>query len=63
MPVSHEELLGELKIAFVPVGETNLELVQSTDPDGVMKKFIEKKGRGFIILPWKWKILTRPWKN
>jgi len=46
LPVSHEELLGELKIAFVPVGETSLELVQSTDPDGVMNKFIEKKGEG-----------------
>ena len=38
--------LGELKIAFVPVGQTNMELVQSTDPDGVMNKFIEKKGEG-----------------
>ena len=46
LPVSHEERQGELKIAFVPVGETNLELVQSTDPDGVMNKFIEKKGEG-----------------
>ncbi|MGA3083689.1 MAG: methylmalonyl-CoA epimerase [Thermodesulfobacteriota bacterium] len=46
LPISHEERQGELKIAFVPVGETNFELVQSTDPDGVMNKFIEKKGEG-----------------
>lgn len=46
LPVSHEERLGELKIAFVPVGQTNIELVQSTDPEGVMNKFIEKKGEG-----------------
>ena len=46
LQVSHEERQGELKVAFVPVGETNLELVQSTDPDGVMNKFIEKKGEG-----------------
>lgn len=46
LPVSHEELLGELKIAFVPIGQTNVELVQSTDPDGIMNKFIEKKGEG-----------------
>ncbi len=46
LPVSHEETLGELKIAFVPVGQTNVELVQSTDPNGVMNKFIEKKGEG-----------------
>ncbi len=41
-----EDRLGELKIGFVPVGETNLELVQSTDPEGVMAKFIAKKGEG-----------------
>ncbi len=46
LPVSHEERQGELKVAFVPVGETSFELVQSTDPDGVMNKFIEKKGEG-----------------
>ncbi len=46
LPVSHEELLGELKIALVPIGQTNVELVQSTDPDGIMNKFIEKKGEG-----------------
>ena len=46
LPVSHEERQGELKIAFVPVGEANLEFVQSTDPDGVMNKFIEKRGEG-----------------
>lgn len=63
LPVSHEECLGELKIAFVPVGQTNVELVQSTEPDGVMNKFIEKRGRGSITSPSRWKILIRPWKN
>ena len=46
LPVSKEERLGELKIAFIPVGQTNVELVQSTEPDGTMSKFIEKKGEG-----------------
>ncbi|MBI5603353.1 MAG: methylmalonyl-CoA epimerase [Deltaproteobacteria bacterium] len=46
LPVSNEERLGELKIAFVPIGQTNIELVQSTDSDGIMNKFIEKKGEG-----------------
>ena len=45
-PVTGEERVGELKTVFLPVGETNLELVQSTEPDGVMKKFIEKRGEG-----------------
>ena len=46
LPVTGEEMVGELKTVFLPVGETNLELVQSTEPDGVMKKFIEKRGEG-----------------
>lgn len=46
LPVSHHERVGELKVAFVPVGETHVELVQSTDPEGVMNKFIEKRGEG-----------------
>jgi len=46
LPLDHEEMLGELKIAFVPVGQTNLELVQSTDPEGVMAKYVAKKGEG-----------------
>ena len=46
LPVSHEESLGELKIAFVPISQTNVELVQSTEPNGVMNRFIEKKGEG-----------------
>ena len=44
--LDRQETLGELKISFIPVGETNLELVQSTEPDGVMAKFVEKKGEG-----------------
>ena len=46
LPVAHEEMLGELKIAFVPVGETNIELVQSTDSEGIMAKHIAKRGEG-----------------
>ena len=46
LSTDHEELLDELKVAFVPIGETNLELVQSTEPDGVMAKYVAKKGEG-----------------
>jgi len=38
--------VGELKTGFIPVGETNLELVMSTTPEGVMSKYIGKKGEG-----------------
>lgn len=46
LKVTNEEMVGELQTTFVPVGETNLELVQSTTADGVMAKFVEKRGEG-----------------
>ena len=32
--------------AFFKMGETKIELLESTDPNGVIAKFIEKKGEG-----------------
>ncbi len=32
--------------AFFMQGDTKIELLESTDPDGVIAKFIEKKGEG-----------------
>jgi len=32
--------------AFFQTGETKIELLESTDPDGVISKFIDKKGEG-----------------
>lgn len=40
------EYFGELEFSFVPLEGTSLELLQSTAPDGVIKKFIQKKGTG-----------------
>jgi len=36
----------KVKVAFIPVGESRIELLQSTDPDGPVAKFIEKRGEG-----------------
>jgi len=36
----------KVKVAFFPVGESKLELLESTDPDGPVGKFIAKKGEG-----------------
>jgi methylmalonyl-CoA/ethylmalonyl-CoA epimerase len=36
----------KVKTAFFKVGETKIELLQSTDPAGPIGKFIEKKGEG-----------------
>jgi methylmalonyl-CoA/ethylmalonyl-CoA epimerase len=42
-----EEVASEkVRTAFFQKGETKIELLESTAPDGVIQKFIEKKGEG-----------------
>lgn len=36
----------KVKTAFFKIGQTKLELLESTDPDGPIGKFLEKKGQG-----------------
>ncbi len=36
----------KVKTAFFKVGATKIELLESTDPEGPIGKFIEKKGQG-----------------
>jgi methylmalonyl-CoA/ethylmalonyl-CoA epimerase len=36
----------KVKTAFFKVGDTKIELLESTDPDGPIGKFISKKGTG-----------------
>jgi len=36
----------KVRIAIIPVGESKIELLESTDPEGVIAKYIEKKGEG-----------------
>jgi methylmalonyl-CoA/ethylmalonyl-CoA epimerase len=36
----------KVKTAFFQVGDTKIELLESTSPDGPVGKFIEKKGQG-----------------
>ncbi len=42
------ETVAEQKVttAFLPVGESEVELLESTDPDGPIARYIEKKGQG-----------------
>lgn len=44
--VGAEETVGDMRIAFVPVGEVNLELIQPTTEDGVIGNFLSKRGEG-----------------
>jgi methylmalonyl-CoA/ethylmalonyl-CoA epimerase len=36
----------KVKTAFFKIGQTKIELLESTSPDGPVAKFIEKKGEG-----------------
>jgi methylmalonyl-CoA/ethylmalonyl-CoA epimerase len=36
----------KVKVAFMHIGESRIELLQSTDPEGPVAKFIEKRGQG-----------------
>jgi len=42
-----EEVLSEkVRTAFFQKGETKIELLESTDPGGVISKFLDQKGEG-----------------
>jgi methylmalonyl-CoA/ethylmalonyl-CoA epimerase len=42
-----------VKVAFLPVGDTEVELLESTSPDGPIAKFIEKNGEGIQHIAFK----------
>ncbi len=37
----------KVRVAFFPLGESSLELLQTTDPSGPVGNFIRKRGEGF----------------
>jgi len=43
----------KVKVAFLPIGDTEVELLESTDEDGPVAKFIEKKGEGIQHIAYK----------
>ena len=48
LKVVGEEIVEEqkVKVAFLPLGDSELELLESTSPEGPIARFIEKKGEG-----------------
>lgn len=48
LELTHIEVVEDqkAKTAFIPVGETKIELIEATSPDGVIAKYIEKRGEG-----------------
>ncbi len=43
----------KVKTAFLPIGDTEIELLESTAPDGPIAKFIENKGQGIQHIAFK----------
>ena len=48
MKATGEEVVEEqkVKVCFIPSGDSEVELLESTSPDGPIAKFIEKNGEG-----------------
>lgn len=48
LPFEGDETVAEQKVrtAFFPIGESEVELLESTEADGPIARYIEKKGQG-----------------
>ncbi|HBV96980.1 MAG: methylmalonyl-CoA epimerase [Peptococcaceae bacterium BICA1-7] len=48
LKVTETEVVEEQKVrvAFLPTGDSEVELLESTDPDGPIARYIEKNGEG-----------------
>jgi methylmalonyl-CoA/ethylmalonyl-CoA epimerase len=48
LKVTETEVVAEqkVKVAFLPTGDSEVELLESTDPEGPIARFIEKNGEG-----------------
>jgi len=46
LPVSEQENFGELIFSYIPFEGSELELLQSTEAEGQIAKFIQKRGQG-----------------
>ena len=55
LKVAGEENVEEqkVKVAFLPLGDSELELLESTSPEGPIARFIEKKGEGIQHIAFK----------
>ncbi len=53
----------KVKTAFFKIGQTKIELLESTDPEGPVGKFIEKKGEGIHHIAFATKNIEDALKN
>ncbi|RMH72864.1 MAG: methylmalonyl-CoA epimerase [Gemmatimonadetes bacterium] len=49
MPLVHREDVPErgVRVAFTQIGESTIELLEPTQPESTIAKFLEKRGEGF----------------
>ena len=57
------ETVAEQKVttAFFPVGESEVELLESTAPDGPVAKYIEKRGQGIQHVAFRVENIDEAW--
>lgn len=46
LPITGREVSPDNKVAFIPLGDTAVELLESVEPDGAIARHIEKRGEG-----------------
>jgi len=49
----YESTYTKAKIAFFPIGDLRVELIQPVNPESVMGRFIEKRGEGIHHIAYK----------
>ena len=55
MDLAGTEIVEEqhVRVAFLPIGDTEIELLESTDPEGPIARYIDKKGEGVQHIAYK----------
>ena len=48
IPLEYEEQIGATRLAMLPVGETYIELLESSAPDSGINQWIADKGEGYF---------------
>jgi len=55
----YESSYTKARIAFIPIGESKIELIEPSNPESVMGKFLEKKGEGIHHISYKVKDIDK----
>ena len=52
-----------MTVAFLPCGDSELELLESTSPEGPIARFIEKNGEGIQHIAIRVDDIDAPWRS